>query len=278
MTSTTCGICRTACTATLCDQCARRFIASRCPGCRNAVISAQEAPRDQLCPACQTRQLAAQVSDGAWHEIDPLLAARQRVDAAVCLQRHLTVSLPLHRLLDVVDARLRDLHAAVPSQYPPPPAAQLPYTEGVLARARNLDQRPLAIEAFWDGDTTGWFLVLAALMSDGASARPREVDLAVLREGGDFRLFTGEVPPWPEALFASQVGQQIAHEIGVPFYFPSPSEPEDACPRWWEREQGTPCKTCGIPLLQRDTTPWKGTCYPCHLREEHRTKRDELPR
>jgi hypothetical protein len=129
-----------------------------------------------------------------------------------------------------------------------------------------LPEPPVAIEAFWDGDTQGWFVTLTAIIKTASGYRDHF--LTCLNEGGDIRLFNGQVPPCPEAQFAQQFGQEIATQFGVVFYFPSPNHPEDDCPRFWDREQGYPCRRCGIPLLQRADTPWRGVCYFCHLAEE----------
>ena len=39
----------------------------------------------------------------------------------------------------------------------------LPSAEDIFRRADDLPKRPVAVEAFWDGDTTGWFLTLTAV-------------------------------------------------------------------------------------------------------------------
>lgn len=147
----------------------------------------------------------------------------------------------------------------------------LPTVAQIIARASALPAKPKAIEAFWDGDTTGWFLVLVAILEGGGPNHPRysEHDLAVLREeSGDLRLFNRHVPPWPESTLAQQAGEAVAKRLGVPFFFPSPQEPDDECVRWWSRDEGHPCKVCGKRLSQRDTVPWFGTCHPCHRRAE----------
>jgi hypothetical protein len=100
----------------------------------------------------------------------------------------------------------------------------------LIGRVQALPGRPAAIEAFWDGDTDGWFVVLAA-----ATIEPEaEADLAFLRHGGDLRVFNGQVPPWPEAQEAQATGQALAEHFGVPFHFASPDVPDDAAPRWRE--------------------------------------------
>ncbi len=136
--------------------------------------------------------------------------------------------------------------------------------ELIFAKLSMLTSPLIAIEALWDGDTTGWFICLNAITKDGQSHQ-----LDVLSDGGDIRLFNGHVPPWPEAVAAKQLGNELAGRFGVEFYFPSPDHPEDNCPGWMERNKGYPCQRCGILLLQRPGCPWRGFCYHCHLEEEH---------
>lgn len=92
--------------------------------------------------------------------------------------------------------------------------------EELLARAAALPEPPIAFEAYWEGDTTGWFVVLEAVLNGN-----RRHDLAALRAGTDYRLFVGEVPPWPEAELAKAVGAELAERYGVPFNFASPDHP-----------------------------------------------------
>jgi hypothetical protein len=149
----------------------------------------------------------------------------------------------------------------------------LPSREQVLLQADALPEPPVAVEAYWDGDSSGWFVVLSAVLKGDAGYQSH--CLSVLQDGGDMRLLNGQVPPWGEARFAQEVGEELAARFGVPFYFPSPEHPEEDRPRWWERDRGYPCRRCGIPLLQRDPCPWRGVCYECHLVEE-REKREAM--
>jgi len=135
--------------------------------------------------------------------------------------------------------------------------------ELILAKVDSLNSRPVAIEALWDGDSGGWFVCFAAITADSQSH-----PLGVLSEGGDIRLFNNDVPPWPEAVLALKLGNELAQRFGAEFYFPSPKHPEDDCPSWHDRKNGYPCRQCGILLLQRDPCPWRGICYRCHLDEE----------
>lgn len=147
----------------------------------------------------------------------------------------------------------------------------IPTRDDLLRKAGEAPAPPVAIEAFWDGDTAGWFVVLVVIYLDGSAQgrQHRDLDLAVMRgEGGDLRIFDGEVPPWPEAVRAKVAGEDLAARLGIPFFFASPEHPEDECPRWWEQSQSYPCRRCGIALLQRDRCPWRGACYHCHLAEK----------
>lgn len=140
--------------------------------------------------------------------------------------------------------------------------------EQILAMVDALKSTPIAIEALWDGDSTGWFVRLAAITAD-SKTHP----LGVMSDGGDIRLFNGQAPPWPEAAAAHELGNELAQRFGAEFYFPSPQHPENDCPSWHERTKGYACRRCGILLLQRDPCPWRGVCYFCHL-DEDRERRD----
>lgn len=155
----------------------------------------------------------------------------------------------------------------------------IPTQEAIINKATLVPAPPVAIEAFWDGDTSGWYVVLTMLYAAGSAAAPpyRQFDLAVMQgEGGDFRLFNGHAPPWPEAVRAREAGRELAARLGIPFFFASPEHPEDSCPRWWEQDQGYPCRRCGIPLLQHDPCPWRGICHFCNLAEEQEKKEAQL--
>jgi hypothetical protein len=137
-------------------------------------------------------------------------------------------------------------------------------------RLQELVEPLIAIEALWDGDTIGWFVTLVGTAAPSSPARPSycEYPLVSLRgSGGDLRVINGHVPPWPEAQVATEVGTRLADERGIPFYFASPQEPDDSCPRWWEQEQACICPRCGkLRMLQ----PPIGLCQRCVGQENHR--------
>ncbi|WP_141584015.1 hypothetical protein [Actinomadura sp. WMMA1423] len=119
--------------------------------------------------------------------------------------------------------------AALGRRFRPAPSAPLDL-EDLVAEVRALPRPPAAVEALWDGDTEGWFVVLVGVTLDPKT----EHHLATVRHGGDIRAFNGEVPPWPEAEEASRIGAALAGRLDVPFHFASPGEPDDTAPRWWD--------------------------------------------
>ena len=115
-------------------------------------------------------------------------------------------------------------------------ATVLPPVADLVKRIEFSGLRAAAVQALWDGDSTGWFVILslAGLTDQGLASTLNLV--WITEDEGDMRIFNGEVPPWPEAKRASELGQALADQLGVPFYFPSPDEPNDRCPAWFERE------------------------------------------
>lgn len=70
--------------------------------------------------------------------------------------------------------------------------------------------------AYWDGDTTGWMLFVE--VNYKSDERIESLHLCTLRgAGGDFRLFNGAVPPWPEVEVANRVGEFIKQKYGVEY-------------------------------------------------------------
>lgn len=97
----------------------------------------------------------------------------------------------------------------------------------------------VCIEALWDGDTNGWFIRLSAIMKIKSFFRSKfeDIYLGAISEGGDIRLFNGKVPPWPESEIAKQLGNRLALEFDIEFYFPSPDDPDDSCPEWRKKHR-----------------------------------------
>ncbi|MEU6882196.1 hypothetical protein [Streptomyces sp. NPDC046712] len=137
----------------------------------------------------------------------------------------------LYEALDVVAERYRELGR----RFEPGPTEPLD-PAALAARAAQLPGRAVAVEAVWDGDTFGWMVDLQLVTDDPDT----EHCLAVIRHGGDLRLFNGTVPPWPEAQEAQSAGRALAELLGVPFHFASPDRPDDEAPRWRDTQGGAP--------------------------------------
>lgn len=115
-----------------------------------------------------------------------------------------------------------------------------PEWSDLQATASEITEPIVAIEAIWDGDTAGWYIVLLAIVTrtGPTGARLGEVQLGSYRNrGGDFRLFCGDVPPWPEAQAATRDGTRLAEALAVPFHFSSPTTPTLDPARWWDDAQ-----------------------------------------
>jgi hypothetical protein len=125
----------------------------------------------------------------------------------------------------------------------------------MLAALEKVDERPVAIEALWDGDTSGWFLRLSAVMPKNARG-----DL-------HFRLFhLGDFQSQDDVTLVRFLGEAIAGRYGVPFFFPSPDKEEDDCPHWWQQDQAVHCATCNVMLMS--AFRGSGLCYRCFLDAE----------
>jgi len=81
------------------------------------------------------------------------------------------------------------------------------------------------------------------------------------------------VPPYPQAQRAAEIGEKLKEKYGIEFFFPSPTLPEDDCPRWLERDQAIRCGDCGILIIPTDSKYLpKDICYNCHLTRESNRK------
>lgn len=168
--------------------------------------------------------------------LDELLCDRKLMFAIALLHHEggLEPRPGLYDLQDLLIARRDELdrQGLVQPEPPPPTTAQL------IEAAAAIDGPVVAVEALWDGDTQGWFVELAAIVRRPGRHHDRfdEVTLTRITRGGDIRLFTGKVPPWPESAEATEQGQAVAAHLGVPFHFTSPATPDIDLPRWWDTQ------------------------------------------
>ncbi|MEV4347438.1 hypothetical protein AB0J83_23530 [Actinoplanes sp. NPDC049596] len=161
--------------------------------------------------------------------IDELLGERKLLPAVVHLRDEGGLRPPpgLYEAQDLLLARQRELDRQGLVQPEPPP----PTIEQLIEKVEAVGAPVAAVEAYWDGDTQGWYVRLVAIVR-----RPGldEVFLTAVDGGGDIRLFNGQAPPWPEGGRATEQGRALAERFGVPFFFASPDTPDDLAPRWWD--------------------------------------------
>jgi hypothetical protein len=135
--------------------------------------------------------------------------------------------------------------------------------------------RPIVLEALWEGNITGWYLMLSLYIEPDKrfNIKSNYVQLGTVSFGGDSRLFTGEVPAWPEAELAKEWGHKAATKYGLVFYFPSDKEPDDDCPTWIQKHRAIHCADCNKLIIPTDS-PYlpKDICHNCHLTRELNNK------
>ncbi len=143
----------------------------------------------------------------------------------------------------------------------------------LLQRIAAVNGIPKVLEALWDGDTDGWHLYLTLYyqrrtwwFKEIIQPTLSQESLGVISLGGDIRLFSGAVPPWPEAVLAKELGQLAKEKHNITFYFPS-EEPDDDCPAWNQRHLAISCVGCSKLIIPTDS-PYlpKDRCYSCYLK------------
>jgi hypothetical protein len=157
-----------------------------------------------------------QLPEAVRERVDELVRAGSTIHAVMAIRG--SGLLPQPSLPDCQELLAWHRHQlGVPAHRPAPSA------EEMIEQASGLPWTPDAIEAIWDGDTDGWFVVLTAV----CTSQRAEAALGIIRHGSDIRLFQGKVPPWPESQEASILGRILAEHFNVPFHFASPDVPDD---------------------------------------------------
>lgn len=122
--------------------------------------------------------------------------------------------------------------------------------EALLQRVKQLPPNIAVIEASWDGDSSGWYVMVSAIEKLRDGNYKRHYITAIGHGQGEYhdfyRALHGEVPPYPEGLLAKEVGQELADSLHIPFYFASPDKPAlDEVPDWVDWIEG---RTSSIPI------------------------------
>ncbi len=143
--------------------------------------------------------------------------------------------------------------------------------EDARRKIRTLGGRPIAVEIQWDGDTQGWFIMMFVVIRSGwiGFYRTEVFHLGNISKGGDFRIFTGKVPPYPEAELAMEIAQQLQEEYDLEIFFPSPMRADNDCPRWMEKDKAIACRDCGkLIMAKHRPKEFSDVCYHCQLERE----------
>lgn len=150
--------------------------------------------------------------DAVREQVDELAVLSRDIQAVVLIRGCDIDPLPeLHTCMRLVSRR----RLALPDRVPPPSPRD---AAALAAKAAALPRAPVAFEAYWDGDSDGWLVVLVAIL-----AEPWEEEwLACFRRGEDNG---GPV---------ARTGRELGERFGVPFHFASPEVPDDELPRWWD--------------------------------------------
>lgn len=133
---------------------------------------------------------------------------------------------------------------------------------------KRIGGKPAVLEALWDGDTEGWYLLLYLYTKrEGFFNRRQTRHLLgeVCISKGMEHFTDGK---WTVAELANSFGKKAKEKYKLTFYFPS-QEPDNDCPKWTERYLAIHCADCNKLIIPTDS-PYlpKDICYSCHLTKE----------
>ncbi len=210
----------------LCPAHDESYSVFRCQGsgCGQLVTLLGAAPPDLVCSSCRLQRRLAGLAREDLAPIDREIEQGMMIKAIILFRNLLGLS--------VGDAQHAAYLRAAAIGRPVTHEIRPPSMDAMAERIGVMRPAPVALQASWDGDTNGWIVFLDAVVEEGG--HHRVVGLGSMRgAGGDMRLFDGEVPPWPEAIWAARAGEELARRFGLPFHFGSPDQPDDA-PDWWD--------------------------------------------
>jgi len=128
-------------------------------------------------------------------------------------------------------------------------------------RIGKADGRPTVLEALWDGDTEGWFLILHLYVEKGWLLGKKEEIIYMGTLG------------YTAAKMMNEWGSRAAEKYGLTFYFPAGDEPDDDCPGWDKRHLAIKCADCGKLIIPRDNSYLpKGICHHCNSKRGQNEK------
>jgi hypothetical protein len=167
------------------------------------------------CSSCRLMADWHRLPAGFRGEVDAFLRRRSVIGAMKALrERDPGLRFPDAQVM--AEMRLSELYVA--GLVEPAPQTTV---DGLLARARAIEQRVVVVEGYWDGDSHGWYARLVAVVEGPGSSGGRydEVFLGSLDDAGTEELAKARA---------------VADALGVPFHFTQPESADLDLPRWWD--------------------------------------------
>ncbi len=138
---------------------------------------------------------------------------------------------------------------------------------------KQISGQPTVLEALWDGDSQGWYLLfyLYTKPSHAFSKQATRHFLGEVSVSEGMGQFTNE--QWAVPELAKQLGEKAIEKYNLTFYFPSPKDADNNCPKWTDRHLAIQCTDCN-KLFIPTNSPYlpKDICFHCHLAQEQNEK------
>jgi hypothetical protein len=186
-----------------------------CRTCAQPFTTTWGMPNAAECSSCRLMTDWHRLPVDVRAHVDALLR-RRSVLAAIIALRELDPGRSLRDAQVIAETRFGELGAA--GEVEPAPQATV---DGLLATARAIQQRVVAVEGYWDGDNLGWHARLVAVIERPSRAHDR-YDEVFLGNLGSADL---------EDLAKARA---VADVLGVPFHFTQPEHADLDLPRWWD--------------------------------------------
>ncbi|MFY0673894.1 MAG: hypothetical protein JXQ87_10835 [Bacteroidia bacterium] len=147
--------------------------------------------------------------------------------------------------------------------------------ELALELIKDIGGKPKVIEALWHRNLGEWFIELNLIVEKGLINKELSTQfLGNISSATKSFICTAE-NPFPQADYTKEIGGKLREKYDLEFYFPSPNDPDNNCPRWHEKERGIECNACKkLMFPNRYPNMQKNLCYNCNLQREQ-VKEDE---
>jgi hypothetical protein len=179
------------------------MISYRCPGCGQPIAVGVPELVGVCCSTCRAAAAWRQLPAALQGQIDALLRRRNLIQSIKLLME----AEPRPSLADaVIIAAVRHSELYQRGEVAPEPPVT---ADSLLAAGRDIGDRVVAVEAYWDGDSFGWYVRVAAIVRRPGPEHPRfdEVFLGSLGDGDTEKI---------------TLAMDVAVSLGVPFHFTQP--------------------------------------------------------